>query len=202
MNVGRLHNMDCLLGDYRVHDDSISSGSVRSGRIIALYSQLAALSARRQMHRRIDLDFSKMGYAIFSGASTLSQLHLIASRNLDPEEQRRLRIAMGAKLIEVCWYRNFELERSDCVFIREAIRTASDLMQPANRDILSQSVMQTALRLATAGRLGDAMQLLSPRERLVFASRLAFRVGIPLTIKHPLKRLVQYSRNVSAYKSA
>jgi glycosyltransferase involved in cell wall biosynthesis len=201
-DVGRLHNMDCLFGDYRVHDDSISSGSVRSGRLIAVYSQLAALSARRRMAHRVDLDFAGMSFKTYSEASTLSDLHKIASRGLDAEEQRRLRIAMGAKLIEVCWYRNFELERSDCVFIREAIRTSSDLMQLVNRFTLSQSVMQTALRLAAAGQLGDAMQLLSRRERLAFVSRLAFRFGVPLAWKHRLKRLIHYLRNTNAGKAA
>ena len=190
--VGRLHNMNCLLGDYRVHDDSISSGSVRSGRIIAVYSQLAALSARRRMVGRTDIKFAKTDYQDYSKLSTLFDLHRIASRQLDSEERRRLRIAMGAKLLELCFYRSFDLDRSDCNFIRKAVRDGSDLMQSANRVILFRSIMQTALRLAAGGRVIDAMLLLPSRRRPVMLVRLAFRLGAPLTLRARLKRLLTF----------
>jgi glycosyltransferase involved in cell wall biosynthesis len=201
-NIGRLHNMDCLFGDYRVHNDSISSGSVRSGRIIAVYSQLVALSARRQMAGHPDISFSKNDYHSYSEASTLSEIHHIASRQLDAKEQDRLRIAMGAKLIELCFYRNFELDHSDCIFIGNAIRDLSDLMKPANRDMLSQSVMQTALRLATAGRISDAMQLLPPRQKPLLILRLAFRLGLPLTLRDLLKRSAHRRRSNTSASAA
>jgi glycosyltransferase involved in cell wall biosynthesis len=192
--VGRLHNMDCLFGDYRVHDDSISSGSVRSGRIIALYSQLVALSARRQIAGRADIDFQRTDYQKYSTASTLSELHKIASHQLDEQEKEHLRIAMGAKLIELCFYRNFELDLSDCVFIGRALRDLSNLMNPSNQAILSQSVMQTALRLAIVGRVYDATQLLPLRQRPILILRLAFRLSLPLTLRDRLKRLIFFRK--------
>lgn len=200
--VGRLHNMDCLFGDYRVHDDSISSGSVQNGRIISLYSQLAALSALRRMTGGTDLKFDKTDYQAYSEANTLSGLHRIASHQLDTEEQQRLRVALGAKLIEVCWYRNFELERSDCIFIREGISRSSHLMHPDNKAILLRSIMQTALRLATTGRFADAMQLLPLQQRPTLALRLAFRLGLPPTMRNRLKRSIPFRRTANLGKAA
>jgi len=191
-DIGRLHNMDRSLGAYRVHDDSISSGSVRNGRVIALYSQLAALSARRRMTGRTDLQFEKADHDDYSDAVTLSELHKIASRKLDSDEQRRLRIGMAAKLVEVCFYRSFELDRSDSSFIQEAMRDANSLMRPDNQVMLSRSVMQTALRLATGGQVADAMLLLPRRRRPAMAIRLAFRVGLPPVLRSRIKHTLRF----------
>ena len=55
---GPLQNLDMPLGKYRLHAGSISSESVINGRIMALSSQLAGLSALRRRTGRADLRFA------------------------------------------------------------------------------------------------------------------------------------------------
>ena len=186
--IGRLHNMSRSFGLYRVHADSISSGSTRNGRIIALYSQLAALSARRRRAGRPDLEFAQADWEQYANAVSLADFHAIGSAQLQPDERRRLRIAMAAKLIEVCFYRDFEPDRDDCSFIRMTIRDDGDLLGSTNRVLLLQSVMYTALRLATKGHLAEAMLLMPWRHRPILIMRLAFRVGLPGWLRHRIKR--------------
>ena len=186
--IGRLHNMSRSFGLYRIHGDSISSGSTRNGRIIALYSQLAALSARRRRAGRPDLEFAQADWEQYANAVSLADFHAIGSAQLQPDERRRLRIAMAAKLIEVSFYRDFEPDRSDCSFIRRAIHDDGDLLGSTNRLLLLQSVMYTALRLATKGRLAEAMLLMPWRRRPILIMRLAFRVGMPGWLRNRIKR--------------
>ncbi len=186
--IGRLHNMPRSFGRYRVHKDSISSGSIRNGRIIALYSQMAALSARRRRAGHPDLEFAQADWEQYVNATNLADLHAIACLQLQPEERRRLRISMAAKLIEVCFYRDFEPDRSDCSFIRMAIRNDVDLLGSTNRLLLLQSIMYTALRLAMKGRLAEAMLLMPWRRRPILIMRLAFRVGMPGWLRNRIKR--------------
>ena len=46
--VGDLHNPEEVLGQYRIHQHSLSSASVVNGRVMAVGSQLGALSAHRR----------------------------------------------------------------------------------------------------------------------------------------------------------
>jgi hypothetical protein len=59
LDHGQLHNLDSILGDYRMHSGSISGSSIVNGRIMSLGSQLAALSARRRRSRLPDSVFPK-----------------------------------------------------------------------------------------------------------------------------------------------
>ena len=186
--VGRLHNISAILGSYRIHAGSVSSSSIRNGRINALCSQLAALSARRRRDGRPDLQFALSDAAAYHGAATLAEFHAIGCRQLDAKEQQRLRIAMAAKLIELCLYRPFEPDRADCRFIREAISDEGGIASVANRRILTETVMTLAVRLAGRGRVVNALLLLPWTRRPIMLARLAFRLGLPQPLRDRLKR--------------
>jgi glycosyltransferase involved in cell wall biosynthesis len=158
---GAMQNLDIPLGKYRVHTRSISSASVMNGRIIALSSQLAGLSALRRRTGRADLHFPKEAIGEYRSAQTLSKLWEIGKRQLDDDEARYLRIALGSKLLELTAYRPYELEISDCQFIRAALAELSRLPYP-NRKDLSRLYARAAARLLIGGRLREMAALTPP----------------------------------------
>src|SRR6516165_2981991 len=123
---GKLKNLDTTLGHYRVHARSISSASIINGRIMALSSQLAGLSALRRRTGRPDLSFPKEAIAEYQSTRTLLKLWELGKRQLDDDEAGYLRIALAAKLLELTDYRPYEPDIDDCQFIRDAFHEATN----------------------------------------------------------------------------
>ena len=191
IEIGKLHNLQQSFGSYRVHARSISSTSTRSGRIIALCSQLAALSARRRYANFPDLEFRRGDDDDYLEAVSLDDFYAIGCKKLSKHEYPRLRLSMAAKLIEICHYRDFEPDKDDARFIQAAVRDEIGLVEEANRVFLLDSIMVTALRLAGKGHVIEAILLL-PRQRWpVLAARLAFRFGLPEDLRVRLKKAVR-----------
>lgn len=187
-DIGKMDNIEAILGSYRIHSGGITSASVRNGRIISLCSQLAALSARRRRAGRPDLVFEHADTKAYEAAATFEEFYAIGCRQLDAEEQQRLRVAMAAKMVETCFYRLFEPDPDDCRFIRDAMRNGLSLASPENRQVVSEAIMTTAVRLASKGLFANAFLLL-PRTRWpAMLGRLAFRLGLPPTTRDMLKR--------------
>jgi GT2 family glycosyltransferase len=158
---GAMQNLDMPLGEYRVHTRSISGASIINGRIMALSSQLAGLSALRRRTGRADLQFPKEAIREYRIAQTLSKLWEIGKRQLDDDEARYLRIALASKLLELTAYRPYELEFSDCQFIRGALAELSRLPHP-NRKDLGRLYARAAARLLISGRIREMATLTPP----------------------------------------
>jgi hypothetical protein len=171
---GAMQNLDAPLGKYRVHTRSISSASIINGRIMALSSQLAGLSALRRRTGRADLHFPKEAITEYRNARTLSKLWELGKRQLDDDEARYLRIAVASKLLELSSYRPYELEFSDCQFIRGAFDELSRLSRP-NRKDLSHLYARLGARLLTSGRFREMATLTPPRLYLPMIIRALFR---------------------------
>jgi len=171
---GAMQNLDMPLGKYRVHTRSISSASVINGRIMALSSQLAGLSALRRRTGRTDLQFPKEAIREYRNAQTLSKLWEIGKRQLDDDEARYLRIALASKLLELTAYRPYELEFSDCQFIRGALDELSRLPHP-NRKDLGRLYARAAARLLIGGRLREMATLTPPWLYLPMIMRTVFK---------------------------
>lgn len=154
---GRLHNLDQKLGRYRVHTGSVSS-SIINGRIMALFSQLGAISALRRRAGRPDLVFRRAALAECRAAVTLEGMFALVAADLDHDEREHLRVAAGAKLMELARYRPYELEHSDCRFIRGARLHASRL-SVANQAELHWYVSVTAGRLLRKGKFAETLAL-------------------------------------------
>jgi hypothetical protein len=184
---GRLHNMAEVLGDYRLHGASISGASIANGRVMAVQSQLAALSAVRRLNGSADLDFSTAATAARLHASTLADLVALAARDLTPEERARLEVMAAAKLLETAAYRPYELEAEDCRFIGEAVARHAVSLRPENAARLARSLSGTAARLLHKGRIHDAAAL-RPGRPVAVALRLAARVMLPPTARSVLRR--------------
>jgi glycosyltransferase involved in cell wall biosynthesis len=169
---GRLHNLDVPLGDYRMHDGSISGGSIVNGRIAALNSQLAGLSAQRRRAGRADLRFEKKMIIEYKRNPTSANIYALGSGQLDENETGYLRIAMAAKLLDLTYYRPFELELDDCVFIRQA-RSESHRLSPANRSQLNGLYSVTVARLLKKRLRREAATLAPPALYAQTAARVA-----------------------------
>jgi GT2 family glycosyltransferase len=159
--VGGLHNLADVLGRYRVHQHSLSSVSIASGRIMAVGSQLGAVSARRRRSGKPDLRFEAGGHAALRAAVTLEAMSALAERQLEAGEVPRFRLAVAVKLLELAGYRPYRVEMSDCAFIRAALAHAH-LFSGANRGEIRWHVTETAKRLLRRGRLAEAMALTPP----------------------------------------
>src|SRR5215831_2949062 len=172
---GAMQNLDMPLGKYRMHARSLSSASVINGRIMALSSQLAGLSALRRRTGQTDLHFPKEAITEYRKAQTLSKLWELGKRQLDDDEARYLRIAVASKLLELTAYRPYELEFSDCQFIRGALDELSRLPHP-NRNDLSRLYAMAGARLLLSGRFREMATLAPPRLYLPMISRAVFRL--------------------------
>ena len=172
---GAMQNLAMSLGKYRVHTRSISSASIINGRIMALSSQLAGLSALRRRTGRADLHFPKEAITEYRNAQTLSKLWELGKRQLDDDEAKYLRIAVASKLLELSSYRPYELEFNDCQFIRGALDELSRLPHP-NRKDLSRLYARAGARLLIGGRFLEMATLTPPRLYLPMISRAVFRL--------------------------
>ncbi len=187
--LGRLHNLDDVLGDYRMHADSISSSSVANGRIAALSSELASISSLRRREGKPDLTFSKDALMEYVRAELLERLFRLGARQLTRPETDHLEIAVAAKLLELASYRPFELDLGDCRFVRRALIKHIGEVTPANRSALRRAWSGTAARLLSKARFREAKALVQPQLYPEVLSRVAFRKLTP----QALRRLIQRS---------
>jgi glycosyltransferase involved in cell wall biosynthesis len=172
---GKLHNLEDTLGDYRMHANSVSSASVHNARVSAAHSQLAGISALRRRGGEADLVFEQQSLAEFDGAASIQAVFALACRGLSPAERDRLELSLAAKMLELASYRPFELENTDCRFIRSAVRRHGGLLSPANRNVLDKQLCGSAARMAAEGAVSNALDLLRPRLYPGFLGRLAAR---------------------------
>jgi hypothetical protein len=188
--LGRLHNLDEVLGDYRIHSGSISGRSLVNARVMAVSSQLAAISALRRRSGRPDLAFPKEMGARYAAATLPARIVALGSEGLAQEEIEHLEIAVAAKLMELAAYRPYELELADCNFIRSSLRKHTHRLSPANRAALRRSCAGTAARLLQQGLFREAAALVSPAELLPMLWRLGARLVVPRSARERLRNAI------------
>jgi glycosyltransferase involved in cell wall biosynthesis len=167
---GALVNLTETLGKYRVHTASVSS-SILNGRIMAIGSQLGALSAVRRRAGKPDLSFSYELHAALKDAVTLEAMYALASEQLEPSEKPHFHIAAATKLMELARYRPYELDAADCAFVRAALPHAARLA-PQNQKEVDWYVTVTAARLLREGMLSEALTLTPLKNYPVTAARV------------------------------
>ena len=158
--VGELAILPEKLVRYRVHTASTSSSLV-NGRVMAVGSQLGALSELRRKAGRPDLAFPRSLHKEMAAAATLEGMYAVAVRDLEPEEAQRLRVAAGAKLMEMARYRPYEPDRGDCAFIRASLPFAPKFGDH-NRKVVDWYVSVTTARLIRKGMLREVLALAPP----------------------------------------
>lgn len=181
---GTLTNIDEVLGDYRQHAQSVSSASIDNGRLMALHSQLAALSALRRTTGRDDLPFPLERIASLKG-KPLAEMVALMTGELDAAEQAQLRPAVALKLVELSLYRPYSLDRGDWAFVAAAIRTP--ITDPLMRATMRESILQLALRMAAQQDWNGLRRFVPPSLAPTVAARLAFRIFLPDRLRRILR---------------
>jgi glycosyltransferase involved in cell wall biosynthesis len=138
LKSGRLHNLEEVLGEYRVHAGSVSIASIRHGRIAAKYSQLAALSYRRIQAGKDDIRFDRIDLAALNAMPNFHQVIEHKIDQLDSVEQAYLKQASAAKLVAAASYRPFRLELDDCRQLAAELKDLSSL-PPSERSIIRRN---------------------------------------------------------------
>ena len=159
--VGRLHVIPETLGSYRLGNESISSRSIHNGRLLALFSQLAAISHRRRLIGSPDFDFDIAWVGRIAGLKAPSAMLAAATERTNLEESTYLYAAFSAKLLELTSYRPYELESEDCKIIQSVLDKSLIPISVKNRRDLARSRAIAVARLARGGRLNDALRLCS-----------------------------------------
>ena len=160
LELGGLYNMPDMLGEYRIHANSITGASVVNGRVSAVNSQLAAISAKRRARGDEDLVFEKPMLAALQDARHIVPMLALWAPRLTPPERRWLDIAVAAKLFELTAYRPYELEIEDARFIRGAIIRNARLLPPRNIAKLGTRGARALYRLWRTRRIREAATLM------------------------------------------
>ena len=192
--VGRLGLMPEILGEYRVHPQSVSSHAVMHGRISAINSQLSGLSAIRRRAGSADLDFKPEDFSNLTARASLAAMHDYASAKLKPAEAEYFRLALAAKLLELSAFRPYELETADCRFIRSAVQAGLPTLRPADRRRVRGEWLHGAARLLNKGMFREFQALAAKEmtaEALLRACRLAVEALFP---SHLIIRLKMWRR--------
>lgn len=188
---GRLHNLPELLGSYRMHAASVSSQSIFNGRQLALSSQLAAISARRRVSTADDINFDATFLGEIKQPLSMAEIHDAGSRNLTPAEKDWLTVALSMKLVELCFYRPFELTLADCRFVHRAITKHGDAIPDRNVGSVREALIGTSVRLALRGHLRSAIALAWPKLLPVVVLRILFRIVLPNSLRSRIKRMMK-----------
>lgn len=195
--LGKLHNPQILLGDYRFHANSLSSMSIVNGRIMAINSQLCGISEQRRRRGVPDFTYTKESLAEYKRVKTLAAMFEIASRPLDATERDYFAAAVAAKLLELTAYRPYELDETDCAFIGDLARSEMRGLSPQNRGLMRRRITGAAARIAAAGRMADARRMVPSRMYASFAPRYLLRTAIPVPLRRHFRR---GDTNVSPFK--
>ena len=159
---GALHNLPEILGYYRMHDLSISGASIEGGRVMAVGSQLGALSARRRRSGLADLAFDSDLATALRSARSLDAMCEMLALTVAAEEMPFFRLSVGLKLLELAAYRPFEIDRDDCRFLRNASKRVNILDRAISLDVRWRFT-DTGRVLLRNGHWGDAAALLPLR---------------------------------------
>jgi len=184
---GKLVNLDEVLGDYRLSPNSVSSKSVVNGRIQALSSQLAAISAVRRRCDRSDIIFLREAIEGYREAVTLAKMVQIASAQLTADERRHLAIATSEKLRQLATYRPYELELSDFQFISASFRKASRALPAENRRYIAVRLSGAAARLIVQGRFKSGFALCPPTLYPFMILRVLAQLVLPAGMRAALR---------------
>lgn len=187
--AGGLVNLLDVMGDYRIHSGSVTGLSPLNGRISAVNSQRAGLSAMRRRAGRPDLAFPKTMLNAYQSAQSFEEVIAVGSQDLDAEEAARLRVCSCAKLLELAAYRPYELDAADCALIGRTLLPALRSMPADSRGCCTRMLSGAAARLLAAGEFAAALHLTTIRLAPQTILRLALRKWVPSVVRRLLQRL-------------
>ena len=189
--LGQLHILPEVLGDYRIHTNSISSKSIVAGRRMSAWSQLSALSAQRRRRSIQDLEFGPNLQKQVDSETEMTGLYLAVTPLLREDEKSWFFSAMAAKLVEICYYRPFELTESDIDFILSVPNVDPDVRARRYYAAFCEGILSAGIRMVAEGRIRAAFRLIPREQWAALIGRAAFRIGVPSTARDLIKRFVK-----------
>jgi glycosyltransferase involved in cell wall biosynthesis len=181
---GDLVSLPDIMGSYRLHAASISAASIVGGRLMAVCSQLAAISARRRAARASDVVLPPNPLWRDEGDIAPMVARAAVETGLTAPEIAWLHAAAAAKLMELAGYRPFDLDDADCAFIAAALDRDVTALRADNRADLVRMRAATSARLLRGGRLRAALTLSSAT--LLPQTVLRAATGRLYWTKHPV----------------
>lgn len=155
--IGRLHNLDAVMGRYRFHTQSISGASIVNGRIMAVGSQLGAFAARARARGETGYGFEQGLVPMLKEAHTLAAMCSKTQSMVAAIDRPQFALAVSIKLLELAAYRPYELEAADCRFVAAQVRADSGpALSDENRKEIAWYLGEAAARLLRQGRAKDA----------------------------------------------
>ena len=121
-----------VLGRYRLHTNSVSSRSLRAGRVQAFFSQIAALNALRRTESRDELAYEVDLATAMAAGDSWDGLFAFYDGALSAQETRHLKAAAALKLLDLATWRHYRLPSEDVMAAAQAVRALPD-MDPDNR---------------------------------------------------------------------
>ena len=191
--LGAVHIMPEVLGDYRIHATSISSTSIIAGRRMSAWTQLSALSAQRRRKNLPDIQFDAELQQRVDSQAELIDLYRLLEPMMSADEKPWFYSAMAAKLIETCYYRPFEPSASDIDYILDVPRVDRDVRSRRFYNVFSEGIVSAGIRMAAAGRQRDAFRLVPRQQWPKLAGRVAFRVALSPTTRAKIKKFIKSS---------
>lgn len=159
--LGALVNLPDIVGSYRLHANSDTGASVQTTRIMALTTQLSALSAARSARGQPDIMFPPERYEIYRSIGTMSGIYEKGCEGLNQDEAEQLRLRYASRVLQLLELRHQTPTLQDCRFIRDAYQR-HPVQNPTNRSELRRLVAVIGARLLRKGLYREAWAL-TPR---------------------------------------
>lgn len=188
-HIGTLHNLDECLGEYRLHDTSISGSSLKNGRLMAVFSQVAAISEQRRRGRQKDIQLSRELFEAARRCNALAELVELCAETLKLSETERsyLSLSASAKLLELTSYRPYDIELNDSRYIRDAFLGRGADLDRDSRSSIAAQLTGTAANLVLKRRFPAGLALLSPEFYAPFTWKLGLRLILPAELRRKLR---------------
>ena len=122
-NTGRTALQSDILGYYRQHSSNVSNQSIASGRVQALYSELAALNTVRRQSNQREIAYDISLKESLKLATSMETLIEILSGHLNNQEYKWLLCSAAVKLLDISTYRYLALTKGDITCARKTLES-------------------------------------------------------------------------------
>lgn len=139
--AARIAIQPVVLGQYRIHESSISAASNDMCRIQAFYSQLASLNAVRRAKDLPEIAYVQSMEVARTAAGSVESLVALLGEKLNTAEAKHLRTATAMKYLDLSNWRQIWVSEEDIKFARKALgRTKFSVENQLKIDQIFQAV--------------------------------------------------------------
>lgn len=118
--LGSLVNLPDIVGSYRLHAGSDTGRSIQTTRIMAMMTELSALSAARADRGEPEIVFDLNRYATYRSVGSMAGIYEQGCEGLSRAEADHLRLGYASKALQLLELRHQTPDVQDCRFIHDA----------------------------------------------------------------------------------